>query len=43
MVDPDQKEVYLSSVDREGRVWASVVMGDMPGFIASSPAASDQG
>lgn len=42
IADHDMKEVYLSSVDLEGRVWASVVVGELPGFVEVSQPPSDQ-
>lgn len=42
IADTDMKEVYLSSVDLEGRVWASVVVGEKPGFVEVSQSPSDQ-
>lgn len=34
------REVYLSSVDQEGLVWASVV-GGTPGFVSVYPSPTD--
>lgn len=40
LADPEMREVYLSSVDQEGLVWASVV-GGAPGFVSESPSPTD--
>lgn len=37
------KEIYMTSVDSQGHVWTSVLMGDMPGFVTSSPSHSGGG
>eukprot|EP00752_Nemacystus_decipiens_P018245 g16373.t1 len=42
LADPDMREVYLSSVDREGLVWASVV-GGAPGFVSEAPSPINPG
>lgn len=41
LADPDMREVYLSSVDQEGLVWASVV-GGAPGFVSASRSPTDE-
>lgn len=43
MADPNLKEVYLSSVDSEGLVWTSVVMGEMPDFVTTAPGPANDG
>ncbi|CAN0333623.1 unnamed protein product, partial [Discosporangium mesarthrocarpum] len=40
MEDADLREVYLSSVDEQGRVWASAVVGQNPGFVTYGPSSA---